>query len=275
MFRTVLVHTDHLKFASDRVAAAIGVARRFDATLIGLTAGLPQLPLEVYNTALGSVGVGGDYTESDRERLKVEFEKMRVSFEAATRASGLETEWEAYFESPSLALNRAAAAADLVVLGSGDNSLLGHEGMASPGDVLLHTGRPILLVPEGCAAVSTGVVMIAWKDSPEAQRAMADALPFLKQARTTLVVEVQERPDGTSSAARAAAFLARHGIAANTEVRQPEGDVGELLLRRAKDFGADMIVAGGYGHTRLREWVFGGVTRALLTRPLVPCLISH
>lgn len=275
MFRTVLVHTDHAKFASDRVAAAVTVARRFNATLIGLTAGLPQLPYEVYSTALGSVGVGGDYTESDRERLKAEFEAMRASFNDATRASGLETGWEAEFESPSLALGRAAVGADIIVLGSGDNSLLGHEGMASAGDVLLHTGRPVLLVPDGFTTVNVGVVMIAWKDGPEAQRAIADALPFLKDARTVVLVEIQERTGNVSSAARAVAFLARHGIAASADIRPHDGDVAELLLRRVKDLGADMIVAGGYGHTRLREWVFGGVTRALLTRPPVPCLLSH
>lgn len=275
MFRTVLVHTDHAKFASDRVAAAVSVARRFDATLIGLTAGLPELPYEVYSTALGSVGVGGDYTDADRAKLTARFETMQAAFEQATRASGLETGWEAQFEPPSLAVGRVAVGADIVVLGSGDNSLLGHEGIVSPGDVLLHTGRPVLLVPDGCKEVNVGVVMVAWKEGPESQRAIADALPFLKQARTVVVVEVLEEPDAISSVARAGAFLVRHGIAANTEVRQRDGDVAELLLRRVKELGADMIVAGGYGHTRLREWVFGGVTRALLTRPPVPCLLSH
>jgi nucleotide-binding universal stress UspA family protein len=274
VFRAVLVHTDHNEFAADRVAAAVSVARRFNATLIGLTAGLPQLPYEVYSSALGSVGVGTDYTAADRNALKAEFAKTQASFEEATRASGLETGWMAEFESPSRALSRSAVGADIVVLGSGDNSLLGHEGMVSAGDVLLHTGRPVLLVPDGFTAVNVGVVMIAWKDGPEAQRAIADALPFLKDARTVVLVEIQE-PGDTSSGARAAAFLVRHGIPASVEVRPREGDVAELLLQRVKALGADMIVAGGYGHTRLREWVFGGVTRALLTRSPVPCLLSH
>ena len=117
--------------------------------------------------------------------------------------------------------------------------------------------------------------MVAWKECPEAQRAIADALPLLKRAKTVVIVEAQEGADGDTSLLRAGAFLARHGIGATTRLLAREVDVPKQLTDYARHMEADLIVAGAYGHGRLREWIFGGVTRELLTRPPVPCLLSH
>jgi nucleotide-binding universal stress UspA family protein len=252
------------------------VAKRFDATLIGMTAGLPRLPVEIYDAALGTVAVGPEYTEMDRKRLEAEFGKAETAFNAATKASGLETGWRAIFGPPSAAVIRGAIAADLAIVGPGDRSLLGDLGSASAGDIVLRSGRPILVVPDNVSAIDTKTVVIAWKDTPEAQRALADALPFLKGAENVLVVAIDEEAESKPGHAEAVAFLLRHGVAAKSESIPSKGAaVGEVLLAHARNKGAGLIVAGAYGHSRVREWVFGGMTRALLTHAPVPVLFSH
>lgn len=276
MFRTILVHVDRQNGSSERTLLAIDLARQFDATLIGLTAGLPQLPIEFYAADIGMVAAGPEYTEFDRKHLEAEFGKTAAAFQKATEGSGLETSWRALFESPSLAIIRSATAADLVVLGVGDHSLLGSLAAPSAGDVVLRTGRPILVVPETQNRIKAENVMVAWKDTPEAQRAIADAVPFMKRAKSVVVAQVHEGSTRPPQLDEATAFLLRHGIAAKTLIIQPNGmPVEDQVLDFATRGQIDLIVAGAYGHSRLREWVFGGVTRGLLTHSPVPCLFSH
>jgi nucleotide-binding universal stress UspA family protein len=275
MFRTVLLHVDHNESSEDRIAAAIGVARAFNATLIGLAAGMPIIPYAPYSAAVSGVYVDSGLTELDRQRLEADLKRSSAAFEIATRESGIETEWEEMLSPPSLALRSAATSADLVILGAGDARLFGNENRAASSDVLLHIGRPALLIPENCREVGTGPALVAWKDTGEAQRAIADALPFLKRASAVTVLVVQEEGDETDSPKRAAAFLTRHGIAAAVKFLPREGSVEDQITGYARENGTNLIVAGAYGHTRLREWVFGGVTRELLARTPVPCLLSH
>ena len=276
MFRTVLVHVDNLTGAAERTRFAIALAREFEAMLIGLTAGLPRLPMEVYADGFGSIAVGPEYTEFDRKHVEAEFGVIAANFKKATEASGLETDWRAVFEAPSVAVMRAASAADLVVVGSGDQSLLGDFVSPSAGDIVLHTGRPILVVPAGRDRMSVKNVVVAWKATSEAQRAVADALPFMKRAASVLIVGVNEGDGAAPDLGDTQGFLRRHGITARTQVIQRDaGSVADQIIEFATKGQADLIVAGAYGHTRVREWIFGGVTRALLTRSPIPCLFSH
>jgi nucleotide-binding universal stress UspA family protein len=119
-------------------------------------------------------------------------------------------------------------------------------------------------------------VLVAWKSTTEAQRALADAVPFMKRAGTVVVAAVHEgdrRPDSIDDAVT---FLTHHGIAAKAEVIPAKGAaVEDVILDFAQRTKADLIVAGAYGHSRVREWIFGGVTRALIQKATVPFLLSH
>jgi nucleotide-binding universal stress UspA family protein len=121
-------------------------------------------------------------------------------------------------------------------------------------------------------------VAIAWKDSPEAARAVAGALPLLRRAREVHVLAwgEEESPSATGAVLDLAQYLRLHGIEASfhREQREP-GELGELLLSRIADLGADLLVAGCYGHSRVREWVMGGVTQTLLRAMTVPVLMAH
>jgi nucleotide-binding universal stress UspA family protein len=135
------------------------------------------------------------------------------------------------------------------------------------------------VVPPSARSLLADNVLIAWKDSREARRAVCDALPFLAKAENVTVLEVAAEADRESAAARVdrvVSFLERHGVNAQAEVRtRREGSNADELIRVAEQHRADLIVAGGYGHARLREWVFGGVTRDLLKRSPKCCLLSH
>lgn len=271
MYRSILVHVQSA--AGARLSAAIDIAKRFDGTLIGLAAGLPQLPISVSSAALGVVAVGAEYSEVDRQALEAEFAKAGALFKEKTAAAGVKGEWRAALEGPAAAIVAAAAAADLLVVGPGNESLLGDFDAPSAGDIVLHTGRPVLLVPKGVDRIAVGNVVVAWKNTPEAQRALADGVPFMKDANV-VIVQVKEGEE-SPSAADAQAFLARHGIAATVETLTGREPAHEQITAFAKRTQADLIVAGAYGHTRLREWIFGGVTRGLIADPPAPCLLSH
>ncbi len=276
MFRTILLYVDGPDGSEARIQLAVGLAHKFDATLIGLTAAQLRLPLELYDAALGTVAIGPDYGELDQTELEAEFAKSQAAFTAATKAAGIESDWRAVFAAPSEAIAEIATTADLVILGSGDDSLLGDLGAPSAGDVVLRIGRPILVVPPVFDQTSIETIVVAWKNTPEAQRALADAVPFMKGAATVIVLGIQEGDEVVGSLAYAEGFLVRHGIAAKIEVRQRgKLAIEDEILECAKRNHAELIVSGAYGHTRLREWVFGGVTRALLTRSPIPCLFSH
>jgi nucleotide-binding universal stress UspA family protein len=145
----------------------------------------------------------------------------------------------------------------------------------SPGALIMESGRPILVVPPLRDHVFANRILIAWKDTREARRAVWDSLPFLKRADVVFVVAIGGN-DRKETANDVSAYLARHGITSRTLLRStPHGSVAEDILQVADDEGANLIVSGAYGHSRSREWMFGGVTRDLLNDAPVCCLMSH
>jgi nucleotide-binding universal stress UspA family protein len=136
-------------------------------------------------------------------------------------------------------------------------------------------------VPDRVNWLDLRSVLVAWKDTPEARRAVADALPLLRKARDVAIVEIPEQGDDRSAAtagvADVAAWLARHGVAATARVPEAVGNktAAMQLERVAGDVGAGLIVAGAYGHSRFRELILGGVTEYLVTQSARSVLLSH
>lgn len=142
--------------------------------------------------------------------------------------------------------------------------------------VLLKSRRPILLVPEDPVVRIGHDVAIAWNGTPEARNALAAAMPFLDQAVVVhLLTAASERTD-TDTLDNAQDYLAWHGIGSQRHVIEASGEpVGEALMRKAVDIGADLLVMGGYGHARLRERILGGVTHHIVNQPELPILLAH
>jgi len=227
--------------------------------------------------AAGAVVVYCQPTEHECRAASARLEDMGKKF----RAQGQhlkQVEWRTALELPYELVSREARAADLVIVGArhtGGNM----QDLADPGVILLRAGRPVLVVPDTVAPLQPRRVVVAWKDTRECRRAVRDALPFLQRAKEVLLVGIGEG-EAESNAKRtlsdAAGYLLRHRVAAVHDVwRQARGPVAAELLRLVRDEGADLIVAGGYGHSRLGEWIFGGVTHELLVSSPVCCMLSH
>ena len=140
-------------------------------------------------------------------------------------------------------------------------------------------GRPTLVVPEGATTLGAEHVVIGWKDTREARRAVRDAMPFLQQATRVTVVEACG-PNGEKAALGrlddVARYLWRHRIECGPKVMvRQEGSGAAQLIQIAQQERADLFVTGAYGHSRLGEWIFGGMTRHLLTGSPICCLMSH
>jgi nucleotide-binding universal stress UspA family protein len=271
-YATMMVHLDVDRDSEQRVQLALALADRFEASLIGI-AGLALRPA----FSAGGVVVFAEPSEGDLRQTTASLDEMGKKF--LTQGQDLKhVEWRFALKPPSELLIREARAADLVIVGTrhaGDN----RNDFFDPGIVLLRAGRPILLVPDIVHPLNLRRVVIAWKDTRECRRAVRDALPFLQSAKEVLILELGE--DGSESGARkaladAGSYLARHRVVVADEIwRRARGPVATELLCFVQDEKADLIVAGGYGHSRLGEWIFGGVTHELLARSPVCCLLSH
>lgn len=137
-------------------------------------------------------------------------------------------------------------------------------GLADPATVVLRAGRPVIIVAHGAVDLPARKIVVAWKDTRERRRALADAVPLMLTANEVILATIEPHPADwiEASIKDAAGFLRHHGVKARTEVliADDEPDALSDFLCSAK---ADLIVSGAYGHSRVREWVFGGMTRSL------------
>jgi nucleotide-binding universal stress UspA family protein len=179
---------------------------------------------------------------------------------------------------PAPALACASRAADLIIAGGAPRQAQDPYKIASPVELAMTSGRPVLVAPPEAPGLSAKQVVLAWKDTREARRALSDALPFLHRADLVEVVEVSAAAELEQADIRTrdvAAALQRRGIKAEAKVVEHARVEAHQVLREASHIGADLIVAGAYGHTRLGEWVFGGFTRDLLLQDDCYLVLSH
>jgi nucleotide-binding universal stress UspA family protein len=171
---------------------------------------------------------------------------------------------------------RIARRFDLAVLGQDDPDKGMSEGLIVEG-ALFESGRPLIVVPYiHRAGVKLDRVMACWDGSRPAARALADAMPLLSCAGQVDVVIVEQAKSDEIPGADVAQHLARHGLKVTVQrIARGDLDVKDALLNYAADSAADLVVMGGYGHSRMREFVLGGVTRGMLASMTVPTLMSH
>ncbi|MGF3021717.1 universal stress protein [Methylobacterium aquaticum] len=266
---SIMVSLDLGRSAADRVRLAADLAVRFEAGLTGLAARTIDAPAPV-----GDIVAAQDVYAWDRRALIDELAQARVVF-ARNAGTALRTDWRQGEAGAEAFLVRQALAADLVVVGrdpQGDGA--GALG-AAPGPVLMEVGRPVLAVPPRTDRLAAARIVVAWKDAPEARRAVTAALPFITRADQVFVVSVgsEARLEG---AGEVADHLARHGAHVTAHpLTGPTRDVAGEILRFAAQQDADLVVMGGYGHSRLREWLLGGVTRDILDDAPLCCLMCH
>lgn len=275
-FKTILVSVDAGATAARTVMAARELAERFDAHVIGLHV-RPRFQAPAFTDS----GFGMEaFYEQHQVKVTADAAAAAATFKNAmgTRVS----EWRAIegFIDDELAL--AARYADLVVVSQTDA-----EGTPSvsptdlPEHVALTTERPVLVVPyTGTIKAPGKTVLLCWNASREASRAATAAMPFLEKADKVVVLTIDAKASasghGAEPGADVAEWLARHGAKVTVQRdTAADNDIGATILSRAADHGADLIVMGVYGHSRVREFVMGGVSRTLLSSMTAPLLIAH
>jgi nucleotide-binding universal stress UspA family protein len=221
-----------------------------------------------------------DHCSAYRERNPA----MRAAFEAAVANRGFTTEWRDDDAGAFPVIDRVlpyARSADLIIASQTD-PCWATSGWLDVADRLpVEAGRPVLIIPNTGTHARTGEkLLLAWNGRREAARAAFDALPILQRAKVVRVVWVNpqsaDEPPGDIPAADICTALARHAVKCEaTERVRPKANVGETLLECAEDSSADLLVMGCYGHTRLREFVFGGASRHVLAKMTIPVLMSH
>ena len=252
----------------------IDLARRFDAKLIGFCAADAPLPVTM---APEGAAIAAEIWEQSRDEIRQRLNDRRSSFDRLV-AGTVRADWRHSIENPDHALARASLLADLVVTGASLGASTGDAyRMADPGSLILRAGRPVLVAARGAASLPVGRVVVAWKDTREARRAVADAVPLMTMAGEVTVVAVDRNPgewigDGVKDVA---GFLAGHGIKTRTEAIRTDDDEGSRLIDFLASVKAELVVSGAYGHSRVREWVLGGVTRSLLDEVWLNRLMSN
>ena len=279
--KDILVHLDDTPRCATRLGIAAGLAVKHDAHLVGLhVIDIPSVNY-FYGAAMPFVPIS---PEKIVERIRAEAEQNAAPVEAAFRAcldrNAIRGEWRLVEGSAPAMVSLHARYADLCVVGQ-PNPYEPLDGDPVTVTVVMTSGRPVLAVPFAGAFPTVGErVLVAWNASREAARAVNDALPLLGGAKQVTVLAINPQrgvgEHGGVPAADIALHLARHGLkaeAAHTVAK--DISEGEALLSYAADIGADLIVAGAYGHSRARELIFGGVTRTLIAEMTAPVLLSH
>jgi nucleotide-binding universal stress UspA family protein len=213
---------------------------------------------------------------------------VRKKFEARVKQDGLKAEWRAVDSNyPDIAESAIvhSRSAELVITSQIERGPDGDIERDLVVRLILESGRPVLIIPKQghFAPRGEGIAekaIVGINGTKESSRAMFDALPLLRLVKETRLVWVdpykQSREAGEIPGAEEAAVLSRHGIKAVAEPMMTDGlNAGEALLARANDLGADLLVMGGYAHSRMREFVFGGATRHVLEHMTIPVLMSH
>jgi nucleotide-binding universal stress UspA family protein len=266
----VMVHVDSESDSTARVQTALALADRFQAALIGV-AGLAPRPALV----AGGVAVYTEPREDEVARARARLDEVGRTFRTQGQLLR-QVEWRSALELPVDVIARESRAADLVIVGPRRRR---DPLQVDPGVVLLRVGRPVLVVPDAVPPLALRRVVVAWKDRRECRRAVRDAIPLLRQAKEVLLLTIGEsaaESTAETSLADVTRYLVRHGVIVAGEAhRVARGPVTADLLTFARDEQADLIVAGGYGHSRLGEWIFGGVTHDLLADSPVCCMLSH
>lgn len=257
-FKTILTNVNWHAPGHVSARTAASLASRFGARLVGVSAIREPVPFA---------------TPEEQQKLRDQLRSLEIGFQEQSSGSA-KRHWHGEIDLPSEVIIRQMRRADLLVLEGSVGSQF------ETGEIILRAGRPVLLVPTGSTELDLDTVLIAWKDTREARRALRDSIPFLQQSKRVVVAGFDERGLGSARLKDeldlVGEFLSGHQVdIAGKIVAEASTGVGQELLRLAKSEVASLVVAGAYGHSRLGEWLFGGVTSDLLSQADICCLVSH
>ncbi len=281
-FKTILVNLNNEPRVAELIAAAAAIARPSEAHVVGLFVMPPLfLPSDVI------MPMGADFYEIQVAERRAQAERIKTLFDRLTSGEPYVAEWRVHgdartaYASIAEGVIEQSRSAELVIVSQAvdgkDPPMLTDIAQR----LALESGRPVLVIPSTWLAREYGLdVAVAWNDSRESARAAFDALPLLERARKIRLITVGDPTDSDGTnivpAAEMAATLARHGLDVEVEtVTNRDRHTGNAILSRVAADGSDLLIMGAYGHSRMREFILGGVTRDVLKNMTVPVLMSH
>ena len=284
--KAILAHIAGGDLDEPVLAAALSIARLFGSRIEALHTRLDpsELSLLVNGQSLAaSVPELAAAIERDAEQLsrsaRTHFDQWRAAHsvadaEAAGTGKGPSALWRETRGAPQRAIARHGRLSDLIVFGRAVDAASG-QSRAELEAALFDCGRPVLLVPRGSGAINLGTVMVAWNASLEAARTIGLAMPILAAASRIIVVTAAEGDIAASDSEALAGYLGLHGLQATAQTIEPGGALGERFLDAARNAQADLFVMGAFTRSRMRQLIFGGVTRHMLEAADLPVLMSR
>lgn len=276
-YKAILVQADESEASTQRSMAAAGLAQRFGAHLTGVFL-RTSFPSRYY--AYGPFGgvpptILPNLIAEHDQAMAAASEEARGRFEAAAATAGVDSDWMVLDGDTAQEMVDCMRRTDLTVFPRDRLPIVAENGVEIAG-LGLQSGGPVLVLPPGAPDARIGRrVLIAWNGSREAARALNDAWPFITEAEKVFVLTVAPHGDrGPEGLLQRR--LERHGCQVEVIVeRSEDASAGRVLLDQIKILGADLVVMGLYGRSRLQEMVLGGVSRDVLRSSPVPLLVSH
>jgi nucleotide-binding universal stress UspA family protein len=275
--KDLLVHLDQTPASEARLQAAMTLARRLEAHVTGL-----YLIAEPFLRGMVGHHMPDQIVREHLQHAEAEAESVLAAARAAAEGHGVELDLvreSGPLDRLPVLLARHARHTDLTIVGQPDLEGGGVDDRQLIEAAFMDSGHPALVIPRaGPATLPPRRAIVAWDGSREAARAAGDAIPLLQSAELVLILVVDARDTGGGAlpGSELAVHLARHGVKAEArQVPSAGTSVTRVLLAQARDEAADLLVMGGYGHSRVREMLFGGTTRTFLDQATTPVLLAH
>lgn len=268
-FKSLLFPVQSTPVCDEALPRVVAFAQALGADLIGVAA---RAPLYMSDPWIVSAEIMQQLSDDETAQFKA----AEARFRAASACLDGHSHWRSHHDYPNTAIKDEAAGADLIVTTMEKGPEAVTVGLSS---LVLEAGVPVIALPHPAPVIRADNMLVAWRNTADARRAVSMAMPLLEKAKTVTVLQVvrpEEADDAWISLRAVKARLRLHGVHAEVEVvfKAAEAD-SDALLNAAHERGADMIVLGGYGHARAREWILGGMTQDLLAGTSIPLFMAH
>jgi nucleotide-binding universal stress UspA family protein len=272
--KSIVVHLREGAALPSRLSTATALAQRHEAHLVGLC----TQPADMHIPAsLRGRGASMGFLREMKDAADAHERHCRTIFDAEIARAGVSAEWRRDDGEPMEALALHSRYADVVIVSQTppaniEEFLTGER----PDHLALTSACPTLVLPHGKPGASLGRhVLIAWRSGRQAARAVRDGLAVLRQAERVTVLTIGPVEQDHLPGAEIATYLFRHGLKVETRTNYGDDEPGEVILAIAREIGADLVVMGAYGRSRLRELILGGTTKHMLSHATLPLWLSH
>ena len=273
-YQTLMVHLHIGHLNADLLQITRSLTECLQTHVIGIMVGQPTQMIYGKGYALL------DFFDKEQAHIEQKIAESEAQFREVFKGFSKTIEWRSTITREPMAdyLVAEACSADIVVTGVSPSDFYEGPNAVNAGEIIMQVGRPVIVVPKAKKNLKLENILIGWKDTREARRAIADALPLLKIANKVTVLAIADEDEKASATKRldeVLAWLKSHGVTAEPVVSIAVDTDATQLIAIAKQQDVDLVVAGAYGHSRLRQWVLGGVTNDLLQQANLCSLLSH